>query len=395
MAGVTAEVRLMRAIHVKPMNKNKGYSDVYAKIQLARTEEIHKTSVCYNTTKPRWYESMKFSNVLETDEIIVELWDKSMLKNNKLIGSTIIPVSFGLKNFNPNSLNAKAQRELAKWYSLDNNNGRFSILIVTCDPNNPSNCLKKAREFFQFVNRKYRPRVESSMITRVAKEAVDIFSSVTKQIHPVFDLSLPVEHQLTPHSTYTIKLDHVDEIFENKKQGWARDYSAAKRIFSGSMSGTLKTALVAQHDLFYGKLGKGTGMDSVRKDLAQVNGSILDVNDLLEIINYGKRDGKSRLFTYVIIENEWRFCETGANFQQDMDSKHAMHSRASPFVVYAGEFFVKGKILVIDNSSGTYAPNPELLLKVKKLLEENFFGIQVEVYDYESEILAKYKKDCI
>ena len=55
-----------------------------------------------------------------------------------------------------------------------------------------------------------------------------------------------------------------------------------------------------------------------------------------------------------------------------------MHANVAESVVYAGEFCVSknlktgNMILVIDNNSGTFAPNKELLPKLKELMERNF-----------------------
>ncbi len=395
MKGVTVEVRLMKAEKLKPMNKAKGECDAYGKLKIERTGESYQTSVCYNTLLPRWYEAMEFSNIIETDILSVELWDNSLLGAHEIIGSIRIPIAIAFKGQDISDLNAAKQRALSKWFYLDNKNGKFSILFVAKKDGDSLSKAATAHNFIQFVNRKYRPRIEKSGLAKNAKGALDVISSFTRQIHPLLDLSLPVEHFLTAHSTYTVKLENINSIVKGVMQGWSRDYVAAQLIFSSSMSGSLKTALVTQHDIFYGKIGKSFSIDSVRKDLAQVNGAILDSEDLFQIINYGKRDGKSRLFTYVIIDNELRFCETGANFHKDIDSKHAMHSRASTEVIYAGEFLVKNEKLVVDNASGTYSPNPELLPKVKELLESNFFGLQVEVFDFNNEKLSEYKKSCI
>ncbi|KAF8695599.1 C2 protein, partial [Rhizoctonia solani] len=119
-----------------------------------------------------------------------------------------------------------------------------------------------------------------------------------------------------------------------------------------------------------------------------------------------------RLYTYVItLDGQWRFTETGDEFAVEMLSKHSMHADAARYIAYSGEFFVRrigtkgweedldeqqdaqldaqedgaGKKhnkhetrptkaikkaehrppsqyeLVIDNDSGTYRPNKDLL----------------------------------
>ncbi|CAF3014614.1 unnamed protein product, partial [Rotaria sp. Silwood2] len=61
-------------------------------------------------------------------------------------------------------------------------------------------------------------------------------------------------------------------------------------------------------------------------------------------------------------------------------------------VRYAGEFHPRPKYgwdrcddeweLVFDNGSGTYAPNPDLLINLKELLLFNFPGLNIVTYEY-------------
>lgn len=129
------------------------------------------------------------------------------------------------------------------------------------------------------------------------------------------------------------------------------------------------------------------------------------------------------MYTYVIETNgAWRFSETGPvsrrtvhiscdrwpdttasqAFLVDLVSKHALHADVAPSVKYSGEFHwrpvVKGGWsglqgryaldspstqweLVIDNNSGTYAPDKKLLPNLKALLEHNFPGLRVVALD--------------
>jgi hypothetical protein len=92
----------------------------------------------------------------------------------------------------------------------------------------------------------------------------------------------------------------------------------------------------------------------------------------------------------VIQDSGFRFSETGAAFLVDFASKHALHSKCAEEIRYSGEFHPRPKKgwkvwgdegekevegeweLWIDNNSGTYAPDKELLKTLKSLLEYNF-----------------------
>ncbi|CAE6338411.1 unnamed protein product [Rhizoctonia solani] len=134
-----------------------------------------------------------------------------------------------------------------------------------------------------------------------------------------------------------------------------------------------------------------------------------------------------RMYTYVVtLDGQWRFTETGDEFGIEMLSKHSMHADAARYIAYSGEFFVR-KIgtkgwednldedhdaqldaqedgagekhnkhethptkaikkakrhppsqyeLVIDNDSGTYRPNKDLLPRLAEYLgnEDNLGG---------------------
>jgi len=152
----------------------------------------------------------------------------------------------------------------------------------------------------------------------------------------------------------------------------------------------------------------------------------------LEMTSYGTA---GRIFTYVItLDSEWRFTETGEEFSVDLLSKHSMHANAAKEIAISGEFFVR-KIgekenssgdrsqdkerndnesgsdttdgneedhdpshyeLVIDNNSGTYRPQKELLPILQKWLAEegNLKALgKVTVKDGFDETLQSWKKE--
>lgn len=140
-------------------------------------------------------------------------------------------------------------------------------------------------------------------------------------------------------------------------------------------------------------------------------------------------DEGGRIFTYVLtLDGLLRFTETGKEFGIDLLSKHTMHSNVNIYIACSGEFFVrrlgkpkesaeapdqkthpndglpggppnspplkqaKNYELVIDNDSGTYRPNRDLLPKLKEFLNDNFPGLHVVVKDCSDEELSKMKE---
>ncbi|KAK4500057.1 hypothetical protein PRZ48_008243 [Zasmidium cellare] len=149
----------------------------------------------------------------------------------------------------------------------------------------------------------------------------------------------------------------------------------------------------------------------------------------LELVHY---DQGGRIFTYVLtLDALWRFTETGKEFGIDMLSKHTMHSDVSIYIAFSGEFFVRrlkhakrppppepieessqshppqhepneehppNEVedgppsddppkhpnhyeLVIDNDSGTYRPNADMLPLLKDFLARNLPGLHILTLD--------------
>ena len=147
----------------------------------------------------------------------------------------------------------------------------------------------------------------------------------------------------------------------------------------------------------------------------------------LDLVHF---DRGGRIFTYVLsLDGQWRFTETGKEFGIDLLSKHTMHSNVSIYIAFSGEFFVrrlKGpwKVpehqkthppaeikggppdqdspqdpayyqLLIDNDSGTYRPNADLLPQLKEFLTRNLPGLKITTLDCnkDKEKLDKCKKE--
>jgi hypothetical protein len=149
----------------------------------------------------------------------------------------------------------------------------------------------------------------------------------------------------------------------------------------------------------------------------------------LDFVQYGQG---GRIFTYVLmLDGQFRFTETGKEFGIDLLSKHTMHSDVTSYIAFSGEFFVRRRKhrhrhrsrsqspasrpstshpstefpveedddeeqskevqevstdpadyeLFIDNDSGTYRPNAELLPLLKKFFGSNFPGLHITTLD--------------
>lgn len=154
-----------------------------------------------------------------------------------------------------------------------------------------------------------------------------------------------------------------------------------------------------QHAYLYGGVAGVKPLYDVRKDLMEVSGSLLGANDFLEAFQFGLREGKPRMFTYVLMPKRLYMAETGAQFFRDIMSKHAMHSSASTEVVYAGELHIRcahGQyVLVVDNNSGTYAPDKDDLPSVAEVFRRNFPGLDVIALDYRDPLLEQYRNELV
>jgi len=122
---------------------------------------------------------------------------------------------------------------------------------------------------------------------------------------------------------------------------------------------------------------------------------------------------KPAVYTYIISahDDSFRFSETGAAFFVDFASKHALHSNCAESVRYAGEFHprpaggwenfsdeIKDEDvrweLVIDNNSGTYAPDAKILPDLKALLEYNFPEFSILALSRDDAEVKKSREFC-
>lgn len=240
---------------------------------------------------------------------------------------------------------------------------------------------------------------------RVGHSVQSILKKGAEKASPLqhaLDLFQPVHQAFQEHSTWKIDMRDVDDVFRGKRHGWNTEYPAAQKIFQGKSSAVMRTAVQMQHSYLYGGASGIKPLVMMRKDLLEVTGNLLDGSDFLELMEYGIRRGKPRMFTYVLMPERLYMAETGAKFFRDMMSKHAMHCSASPQVVYAGELhFRRSPIgsgdpeltLVLDNNSGTYAPNEKDLPLVAEVFRRNFAGLLVVALDYKDPLLEQYRSE--
>ncbi|CAF0762924.1 unnamed protein product [Adineta ricciae] len=203
------------------------------------------------------------------------------------------------------------------------------------------------------------------------------------------------------YSTWEISLKRIDVYFDrNKKQKWNSSYQAAKSIFEGPMAHAIQSVIKQAHRVLYAKHTTNEfGVISSNVDFWRL---LIDGNTNLI---------KPCVYTYIIEDHSWRFSETGASFFVDFASKHALHANCAQTVHYAGEFHPRPKCgwsqydcnevldlnqweLVIDNGSGTYAPDLGLLNQLQELLVCNFPELHVITYDFKDPELKSSIEAC-
>lgn len=114
---------------------------------------------------------------------------------------------------------------------------------------------------------------------------------------------------------YVVDLHEVRAVFGEKLQGWNRTYAAAKKIFGPGVSCKMARATIhVQHKSLYRESGVK------RKQAGQLHSG----DDLLNILHYGMAGELRKTFTYVIVNQRWKFSETGVSVK-DMMSKVCNH----------------------------------------------------------------------
>jgi len=207
----------------------------------------------------------------------------------------------------------------------------------------------------------------------------------------------------------------VPLFFGDIHQHWNKEYKAAQSIFlPGPTSLAVRGGIQAGHRMLY------------QRTAANGFGVIENAAGIMQVLHGGERGGpdaapmspldnrvKPAVYTYIISseDDSFRFSETGAAFFVDFASKHALHANCYETVRYSGEFHPRPEggwdkfsddipdelinwELVIDNNSGTYAPDKNLLPNLKDLLEYNFPGFAIFALDHGDEALKESREAC-
>ncbi|KAF9254265.1 hypothetical protein L218DRAFT_1050582, partial [Marasmius fiardii PR-910] len=203
------------------------------------------------------------------------------------------------------------------------------------------------------------------------------------------------------YSTWKMHIVGVRVHFQDYYVPWDRNYENARRYFQGPDSIAVRSPIQASHHRLYARSTySGFGLIEKREGFM----------DLLrtEANPFAKRI-KPAVYTYIIsaTDESFRFAEAGAAFR----STHALHASCAETVRYAGEFHPRPKggwdafsdtvsdeevkwELVFDNHSGTYAPNKSHLPNLKALLEQNFPGSKIVVFNYGDSELTQSREAC-
>ncbi|KAJ2918878.1 hypothetical protein MD484_g1514, partial [Candolleomyces efflorescens] len=392
--------------------------------------------VVRNSLAPVWNEIWRIKNVPSTADLLVEVHDKDEgSATDDFIGKFNIGLSAG----------AKEVAIQGPVLALRKSRGTFWLKI------NSKPSTMRQKEEFQYLfdgpvrfTRHFSPTVglfTSSAITS------DPSSSSNNNNNAADNGDTPGRPSLHRsrrdarlYSTWKFAIKAVPLFFRDVHQNWNTKYPAAQKIFgAGPTSLAVRSGIQAGHRMLYARLaGNGYGTIDNRTE-----GGVEEPVSLRAILNAGSGSGpegintnsttgggdqeriKPAVYTYIIssADDTLRFSETGAAFFVDFASKHALHSNCAQHVRYSGEFhprpvggwanFNEGIAdedvqweLVVDNNSGTYAPDKMMLPTVQECLEYNFGcglkerngkgerGFRVVVYDREDERLTESREAC-
>lgn len=318
-----------------------------------RNPVLFRTGIVWNTLNPKWNQEIVLANIPKGTKIVLTVMDKDHLSEDDFLGE----VQLDLPDKGPEM--SPVQRA----YRLHNKGqpdkpvqGTLYLTVQFCTSHEPG-----------------EPRCSGP--SRYVRHISAIGGVVTGSLCDEAMLNFAFY-------VYKVYMHGIPEAFAFKKQKWNTKYKAAQAIFGSSPSAKgLKSSIRIQHQSMY------------RWGQQSRQGFIKSADDFLRLIHYGKRQGQMRYFTYVLLDDSLRFSETGCAFFTDMLSKHALHSGAAPEVYFAGEFCVIEKEdgsykMIVDNNSGTYAPDDSNLPVVKSLLTRELMGLEVEAISQDDPLLA-------
>ncbi|PPR07071.1 hypothetical protein CVT24_010972 [Panaeolus cyanescens] len=215
------------------------------------------------------------------------------------------------------------------------------------------------------------------------------------------------------YSTWKMYIAGVPVFFGDVHQPWNKNYKAAQNIFQGPTSIAVRAGIQAGHRMLYARtVTNGFGVISDAASIQHILHGGQSRPGQAPNAQYAHRV-KPAVYTYIISseDDSFRFSETGAAFFVDFASKHALHANCNETVRYSGEFHPRPEggwenfsddiadedinwELVIDNNSGTYAPDKNMLPALQELLEYNFPGFKIFALHHEDEELVHSREAC-
>ncbi|KAJ3812064.1 hypothetical protein EV368DRAFT_74935 [Lentinula lateritia] len=357
-----------------------GASDPYFVAKLDDRVSMVST-VKTKSLAPEWNELWRVKNVPTTSELRVEILDKDTdTPHDDYIGKFKTTIEPGEKEIDIQGPLFRKDR------------GTFKLKIETAPSNDPA-----------------EPKYLFDGPIRYSRH----FSPLVGKLTDLDDARL--------YSTWKIYLIDVPVYFKDVYQHWNVKYKAAQSIFgSGPTSLAIRAGIHAGHKMLYARsTSNGFGV-------------IQSVDDVMRLFEGGKATGgcgaespfarriKPAVYTYIISaqDDSLRFSETGAAFFVDFASKHALHADCAEQVRYSGEFHLRPRDkdhsswcgwqdfndsmpddsvdweVVIDNNSGTYAPDKAMLPTLRDLIDCNFPGLDVVALDRENDELKKSVDAC-
>ncbi|KAI5899087.1 C2-domain-containing protein [Schizophyllum commune H4-8] len=333
------------------------------------------SSVQVNTLNPVWNEQWHVKNVPLHAHLQVEVLDKDIrTPNDDYIGRIKTTVNPGTKEIEIEAPPLKLRSRGSFWLKIDSE--------PSTDPN-------PAEHPYLFAG--------PIRYSRHCSPTVGAFTNIN-------DARL--------YSTWKMYLIGVPLFFNGHYQHWNEAYPAAQKIFKGSP--LVRTTIQAGHKMLYARsITNGFGIIESAADVKKIlqgGGSSRPNTDRGR--QFANRI-RPAVYTYIISSDDdsFRFSETGAAFFVDVASKHALHANCSETVRYSGEFHPRPKggwqnfhddiadddvdwELVIDNNSGTYAPDKNLLPQLRALLKHNFPWFEIYALDRDDPELAKSREAC-
>jgi hypothetical protein len=184
---------------------------------------------------------------------------------------------------------------------------------------------------------------------------------------------------------FKLYLQDIDVYF-NEKIHWNTEYRPAKEIYSNNLKGfTARKILRTNHALIYSnRYGRYATTKGTISKTADGFLQLLNQYRDSRILNLPSNENGVEYYTYTLMPESLRFSRTGKELAVDFSSKHALHAGGSPWVLAAGEFWIKDNILYIDNASGTFSPPVHSLVNLQRLLENSFDGLAIVTLKWDS-----------